>query len=607
MRKFLSILKYLVPYWIIALLSVILNLFAAVFSVISFTMVIPFLGLLFSTQQFVSNSVAFKLSAEAIQHNFNYYLGKIVTDKGHIQALLFIILIVFVFTLLKNIFLFISKSLVIHIRISVVKDVRNELMNKILSFDLSYFSDERRGNIISKMIIDVKEIEVSIISSLEMLFKDPILIIVYLYVLFFMSAKLTLIVILIFPFSALIIGQIGKTLKKRTIRGQQKMGALVGMLEETLSGIKIVKAFNAEGFVENRFRKINQFYSNLFNRVWRRRTLANPVSDIISTISILTIMWVGGKMVLSAESNLSSQVFIGFLAVFTQVIRPAQSFSNGYYNIIKGMASVDRINSILMHEYKITEKPGAIRISEFKNKIEFKDVVFAYDKDSISVLDKINFTIEKGQTIALVGQSGSGKSTIVDLMLRFFDPDSGDVFIDSIPLKDYNIDSLRGLFGYVNQEPVLFNDTIYGNILFGNPNATIEEVEEAAKLSFAHDFIIEKELAYNTNLGEDGGKLSIGEKQRISIARTLLKNSPILILDEATSALDYESELIVRKALQYLMKDRTTIVIAHRLSTIQNADKIIVVDQGKIVEQGNHEELLKLNAYYKKITQFEFL
>ncbi len=607
MRKFLSILKYLVPYWIIALLSVILNLFAAVFSVISFTMVIPFLGLLFSTQQFVSNPVAFRLSAEAIQHNFNYYLGRVVMDKGHIQALLFIILIVFVFTLLKNIFLFISKSLVIDIRINVVKDVRNELMNKILRFDLSYFSDERRGNIISKIIIDVKEIEVSIISSLEMLFKDPILIIVFLYVLFFMSAKLTLIVILIFPFSALIIGQIGKTLKKKTIRGQQKMGALVGMLEETLSGIKIVKAFNAEGFVEKRFRKMNQFYSNLFSKVWRRRTLANPVSDIISTISILIIMWVGGKMVLGAESNLSSQVFIGYLAVFTQVIRPARSFSNGYYNIIKGMASVDRINSILMHEYKITEKPGAIRISEFKNKIEFKDVVFAYDKDSTSVLDKINFTIEKGQIIALVGQSGSGKSTIVDLMLRFFDPDSGDVLIDSIPLKDYNIDSLRGLFGYVNQEPVLFNDTIYNNILFGNPNATIEEVEEAAKLSYAHDFIMGKELAYNTDLGEDGGRLSLGEKQRISIARTLLKNSPILILDEATSALDYESELIVRKALQYLMKDRTIIVIAHRLSTIKNADRIIVLDKGKIVEQGNHEELLKLNAYYKKLTQFEFL
>ncbi len=607
MKKFLSILKYLVPYWIIALLSVILNLFAAVFSVISFTMVIPFLGLLFSTQQFVSNPVVFRLSAEAIQHNFNYYLGKIVTDKGYIHALLFIILIVFVFTLLKNIFLFISKSLVIHIRISVVKDVRNELMNKILSFDLSYFSDERRGNIISKMIIDVKEIEVSIISSLEMLFKDPILIIVFLYVLFFMSVKLTLIVILIFPFSALIIGQIGKTLKKKTIRGQQKMGALVGMLEETLSGIKIVKAFNAEGFVENRFRKMNQFYSNLFSKVWRRRTLANPVSDIISTISILIIMWVGGKMVLSAESTLFSQVFIGYLAVFTQVIRPARSFSNGYYNIIKGMASVDRINSILMHEYKITEKPDAIRIPKFKSKIEFKDVVFAYDKDSTSVLDKINFTIEKGQTIALVGQSGSGKSTIVDLMLRFFDPDSGDVLIDNIPLKDYNIDSLRGLFGYVNQEPVLFNDTIHNNILFGNPNATVEEVEEAAKLSFAHDFIIEKELAYNTDLGEDGGKLSLGEKQRISIARTLLKNSPILILDEATSALDYESELIVRKALQYLMKDRTTIVIAHRLSTIQNADKILVLAKGHIVEQGTHEELLKLSGYYQKLTQFEFL
>ena len=607
MRKFLSILKYLVPYWLIALLSVILNLFAAVFSVISFTMVIPFLGLLFSTQQFVDNPVVFKLSAEAIQHNFNYYLGKVVTDKGQMQALLFIILIVFVFTLLKNIFLFFSKILVIHIRINVVKDVRNELMNKILRFDLSYFSDERRGDIISKMIIDVKEIEVSIISSLEMLFKDPILIIVYLYVLLFMSAKLTLIVILIFPFSALIIGQIGKTLKKKTIRGQQKMGALVGMLEETLSGIKIVKAFNAEGFVENRFRKINQFYSNLFSKVWRRRTLANPVSDIISTISILLIMWVGGKMVLSAESSLSSQVFIGYLAVFTQVIGPARSFSNGYYNIIKGMASVDRINSILMHEYKITEKPGAIRISEFKNKIEFKDVVFAYEEDATPILNEINFTIEKGQTIALVGQSGSGKSTIVDLMPRFFDPVSGDILIDGFSLKEYSIDSLRNLFGYVNQEPMLFNDTIHNNILFGNPNATEKEVKEAAKLSYAHDFILEKDLAYNTSLGEDGGKLSLGEKQRISIARALLKNSPILILDEATSALDYQSELIVRKALQHLMKDRTTIIIAHRLSTIESADKILVLDKGHIVEQGTHEELLKLSGYYQKLTQFEFL
>lgn len=607
MSKFLSILKYLIPYWLTALLSVILNLLAAIFSVISFTMVIPFLGLLFSTQKFISNPVVFEFSVEAIRQNFNYYLGQIVTGKGQLQALLFIILIVLTSTILKNIFLFIGKVLVINIRTSVVKDVRNDLMNKILYFDLSYFSDEKRGDIISKMIIDVKEIEISIISSLEMLFKDPILLVVYFIVLFSMSSELSFLVILIFPVSTLIIGQIGKTLKKKTIRGQQKMGALVGMLEETLSGIKIVKAFSAETLVEDRFKKLNQFYSNLFSKVWRRRTLANPVSDILTTISILLIMWFGGKMVLKADGSLSSQVFIGYLAVFTQVINPVKSFSNGYYNIIKGLASVERVNSILLQEFKITNISNAIDINDFKDKIEFRDVVFNYEDDSKTILNGISFTVEKGQTIALVGQSGSGKSTIVDLIPRFFDPIRGEILIDGISLKEYTINSLRSLFGYVNQEPVLFNDTIYNNILFGNPNANEDEITIAARLSFAHDFILEKEMGYNTNLGEDGGKLSLGEKQRISIARAILKNAPILILDEATSALDYESELMVRKALEYLMKDKTTIVIAHRLLTIKNADKIIVIDQGKIVEQGTHEELLKLNGHYKKLTEFEFL
>lgn len=607
MKKFLSILKYVIPYSLAAFLSVFLNLFAALFSVISFTMVIPFLGLLFSTQNFELAPIALKFSAESIQHNFNYYLGQIVHDQGQVKALLYIILIVLVFTILKNILLFFAKMMVVKIRINVVKDVRNDLMNKILDFDLSYFSDERRGDIISKMIIDVKEIENSIISSLEMFFKDPVLMLVYLYVLFFMSIKLTLIAILIFPVSALIISQIGKVLKKNTFRGQQKMGALVGMLEETLSGIKLVKAYSAEKFVENRFRKLNQYYSNLFSKVWLKRTLANPVSDIISTLSILIIMWFGGNMVLNGEGLLTSQVFIGYLAVFTQVIGPAKSFSNGYYNVIKGMASVDRINTILWHKYKITEIPNAVKVNDFKNSIEFKNVVFAYEDDSDPVLQNINFTIKRGQTIAFVGQSGSGKSTIVDLLPRFFDPISGEIVLDGISLKEYNINMLRNLFAYVNQEPVLFNDTIYNNILFGNPYATKEDVIKASKLSFAHDFIQAKDLNYDTNLGEDGGKLSLGERQRISIARALLKNAPILILDEATSALDYESESIIRKALQNLMKDRTTIIIAHRLSTIKNSDKIVVVNHGEIVEQGTHDELLNLNAYYKKLCQFESL
>ena len=607
MKKLFSILKYLIPYWTIAILSVACNLLAALFSVISFTMVIPFLGLLFSTQEFVQQPVSFQLSVESIQHNFNYYLGEIVQSEGQVKALMFIILIVLAFTVFKNIFLFIGKSMIIHIRTNVVKDVRNELMHKILDFDLSYFSDERRGDIISKMVVDVREIEASIVSSLEMLFKDPILIAVYLYVLFFMSTKLTLIVILIFPVSAIIIGQIGKNLKKGTFIGQQRIGALVGMLQETLSGIKIIKAFGAEKFIEKRFNDQNQYYSNIFSKVLRKRMLASPVSDIIATISILMIMWLGGKMVLSGNGSLTSQVFIGYLAVFTQVISPAKSFSGGYYNVLKGLASVDRINSILLHQYKITDSKDSIQINDFKDKIEFRNVNFTYEDDHKIILNKINFTIKKGQTVALVGQSGSGKSTIVDLLPRFYDPVSGDILIDDFSIKQYSIESLRSLFGYVNQEPVLFNDTIYNNIWFGNPNASKQEIKEAAKKSFAHDFIMAKEQGYDTSLGEDGAKLSLGERQRISIARALLKNSPVMILDEATSALDYESEQIVRKALQELMKNRTTIIIAHRLATIKNADKIIVIDNGEIIEHGTHEELIILNGRYKQMTEFEFL
>lgn len=607
MKNLISILKYLVPYWSVAIFSVVCNLLAALFSVISFTMVIPFLGLLFSTQQFVENSVPFRLTAESVQHNFNYYLGQVVYNEGQVKALLFIIIIVLVFTVLKNIFLYVGKAMIIHIRTNVVQDVRNELMDKILDFDLSYFSDQRRGDIISKMIVDVKEIEVSIISSLEMLFKDPVLIAVYMYVLFVMSVKLSLIVVILFPVSAIIIGQIGKNLKKGTFRGQERIGALVGMLQETLSGIKIVKAFSAEKYVNDRFKEQNRNFSSLFSKVWRKRSLANPVNDIIGTVSILIIMWFGGKMVLSDNATLTSQVFIGYLAVFTQVISPAKSFSGGYYNVLKGLASVERINSILNHQYKIDDADDAIDIKKFKEKIEFRNVLFGYDDENQTVLDNISFTIEKGQTVALVGQSGSGKSTIVDLIPRFYDPHSGDVLIDGVSVKNYQITLLRNLFGYVNQEPILFNDSIYNNLLFGNSNATELEVKEAAKRAFAHEFIMQKENGYQTNLGEDGSKLSLGEKQRISIARALLKNAPIMILDEATSALDYESEQLVRKALQELMKNRTTIIIAHRLSTIKNADKIVVIDQGKIVEQGTHDQLMALNGKYKQMTEFELL
>ena len=605
MRKFFAILRYLIPYWKKSLLSVFCNLLAAVFSVISFTMVIPFLGILFSTQNFNPNPIPFELSVEAVQHNFNYLLGYIVNQYGTINALLFIIGVVLAFTLLKNIFLFTGKYLIIHIRTGVIKDIRNELIEKILDFDLSYFSNEKRGDIISKMIVDVKEIEMSIISSLEMFFKDPVLLVVYVYVLFLMSAKLTLIALILFPVSAIIIGRIGKSLRTKTFRGQQKMGALMGMLEEVLSGIKIVKAFNAEHTVKNRFVGMNERFTQLFNRIGQRRALANPLSDVIATVTILIIMWFGGKMVLSPEATISSQVFIGYLAVFTQVIAPARSISNGYYNIQKGMASILRVNSILEHTYTIKDKDDALLMDDFKQSIEFKNVYFSYETEQKSVLKNINLKINKGETIAFVGASGSGKSTIVDLLPRFFDPDQGKILIDNIPITDLRITSLRNLFGYVNQQPVLFNDTIYHNITLGDENIDLAMVQKAAKLANAHDFISNAAHGYQTNLGESGDKLSFGEKQRITIARAILKNPPILILDEATSALDYESEYMVREAIQNLMKNRTTIAIAHRLTTIKNADRIVVIKNGEIVEQGKHDELISQNGVYAHLFRME--
>lgn len=604
-KKFGSIIQYVLPYWLKAILSVVFNLFAAVFSVVSFTMVIPFLGILFSNQSFNESPVPFNLTVESFQNNFNYYLGQLASEYGQLGAISFIIIVVFTSTLLKNIFLFVGKFHIITIRTQVVRDIRNKLMNKIFDFDLSYFSNEKRGDIVSKMIVDVREIEASIISSFEMVFKDPILIGVYLYVLFIMSTKLTLLVILIFPISALVISQIGKSLKRTTAKGQRKMGALVGILDEILSGIKIIKAYSAEKHVENKFQEKNKFLTSLHSKTWIKRSLSGPLSDIIGTISILVIMYFGGKMVLGGDSSLSSKVFIGYLAVFTQIVGPVKSFTGGYYNIIKGMVSVDRINTILDQKFKIYEIHDAVEVDDFKDNIEFKNVGFHYETEQKHVLKKINFTIKKGQTVALVGQSGAGKSTIVDLLPRFFDPNKGEILLDGLNIKKYKIDSLRKLFSYVNQQPILFNDTIYNNILFAKPEAAEEEIETASRLANAHNFIIQKENSYQTNIGEGGDNLSLGEKQRISIARAILKNAPILILDEATSALDYETDYIVRDALQNLMKDRTSVVIAHRLSTVKDADNIIVINNGEIIEEGKHEELLKKDGYYLRLQQLE--
>lgn len=600
-----NIIQYLIPYKLKAFLSILFNLLAAIFSVISFTMIIPFLGILFSKQQVIENPIPFRFNATVIQQNFNYFLGKIITEKGQIDALLYIIVIVAVFTLLKNVFFYLGRSYTIHLRTHIVKDIRNTLLNKILDFDLSYFYTQKRGDIISKMTLDVKEIEISIINSLDVLFKDPILITIYLYVLCVMSLKLTLFIIVIFPLSAFIVTRVGKSLKRASLKGQKQMGSLISVLNEILGGIKVIKAYNSEEFVKNRFFKINQYYTILLEKAWRKRVFVTPFSDLVTVSTILIIMWVGVKLVLAPGSTFTSPVFIGYLAVFTQIISPVRSFSNGYYNIIKGMASVNRINTILNFRYKVEEIENPVKIADFKNSIEFKDVSFSYGSDKINVLSNINLTIKKGEVIAIVGHSGSGKSTLVDLIPRFYDPSEGKILLDEIILKNYSIHDLRNLFGYVNQQTILFNDTIYNNIVFGQKDISKEDVEVASRLANAHNFIIKQKHGYQTSIGEGGSKLSLGEKQRISIARAILKNPPILILDEATSALDNESELAVRDAIGNLMRNRTTIVIAHRLSTVKNANQIIVLDKGRIVEKGNHEEIIKLNGIYTRLNDLE--
>ncbi|OFX83432.1 MAG: hypothetical protein A2W99_12215 [Bacteroidetes bacterium GWF2_33_16] len=605
MRRIKSIVQFVLPYWPKAILSIVFNLLSAIFSVISITMVIPFLGILFSTQSVVDLPIPFRLNSEVILHNFNYYIGKLMVERGKLDALLFIILLVALFSILKNVFLFIGKTYTIHIRTNVVKDIRNKLAKEILDFDLSYFSSQKRGDIMSKMTIDVKEIEVSIINSLEIFFKDPILFIVYLYVLSVMSLKLTLLIIIVFPVSVFFISRIGKSMKKVSLRGQKKIGVLMSVFDEILSGIKLIKAYGVEEMFKNRFNRINHLYSCVINKSMRQRSLAVPFTELISVFTILLIMWFGGRMVFEPNSTLTSQAFIGYLAVFTQIVSPARSFSNGFYNIIKGMASIERVESILNFQYSIKDIPNAKKIDSFKDSIQFKNVSFRYLSEKDSVLSDINLTILKGQTIAIVGQSGSGKSSLVDLLPRFYDPTEGEILIDNINLKDYKIDHVRKLIGYVNQQPIIFNDTIYNNIVFGKKNVLPEDVEAAARLANAHEFISKRKHAYQTNAGVDGNKFSMGEKQRISIARAILQDTPILIFDEATSALDHESELAISGAIENLLQNRTAIIIAHRLSTVKNANLIVVIDKGKIVEKGNHNELMAMNGNYYKLVQME--
>ncbi|SDD05576.1 ABC transporter ATP-binding protein [Williamwhitmania taraxaci] len=599
MKKFGKIFKYLIPYKGTVGLIIGLNILGAFFSVFTLAMVIPFLNVLFDQIPAVTSTVPFSLSVNSILHNFNYFISSIKVSQGITYALVFMCTFVVIMTFFKNLFTYLSLYYMAPFRNGVVRDIRNKMYRKVLELPLGYYSEERKGDIISKITNDVNELEVSIMRSMEMFFRDPILVIVYMVVLLIMSPQLTLFVFVLLPVAGLLIGRIGKNLRKHSFKGQRRLGFLLSTLEETLGGLRIIKAFNAEEKMIQRFESTNSFYTRILVKVNRRRDLASPLSEFLGVAVVVILMWYGGKMVLKGDGSLTAASLIGYLVIFSQIITPAKSFSQAYFNVLKGMASADRIDAVIEADNPIKEKDDARVVEQFGEKIEYRNVCFKYQDEP--VLRNVSLTIEKGKTVALVGQSGSGKSTFVDLLPRFYDATEGEILVDGVDIKDFSIKSLRGLMGNVNQEPILFNDTFYNNIAFGLPNATIGSVMAAAKVANAHDFIEASPNGYYTNIGDRGGKLSGGQRQRVSIARAILKNPPIMILDEATSALDTESERLVQEALENLMKNRTSIVIAHRLSTVKNADLICVLQDGEIVERGKHDELIGLGGIYSKL------
>lgn len=586
-------------------MKVIFNLLSAVFALFTVVMAIPFLGILFQNEPLVTSVPPFEFTADSLKLHFYYYFSKIIIERGEIQALVFLSAIIITMTFFKNFFHYLALYFLAPLRNKVVKDIREKIYQKVLDLPLSWFSETRKGDVIARTTGDVQEIEASIISSLEMVFRDPVTIIIYLVALFYMSVPLTLFVLIMLPITGFVIGRIGKSLRATSLKGQKKMGVILSLIEETLGGLRIIKAFNAEEKVKSRFESVNSFYTRVMTKMMRRRYLASPLSEFLGTTIMIIIMIYGASLVLGDQSDLSSQQFIAYLMLFYLIIAPSKSFSTAYYNIQKGLASAERVNEILDAKNDIIEKENALPVNEFKEYIEYRNVTFKYDHHE--VLKNINLKIEKGKTVALVGQSGSGKSTLADLLPRFYDVEQGDILIDGVSVKDLKIKDLRNLMGIVNQESILFNDSFFNNIAFGVEEANEDEVVNAAKVANAHDFISASKHGYFTNIGDRGSKMSGGQRQRVSIARAVLKNPPIMILDEATSALDTESERLVQEALTNLMKNRTSLVIAHRLSTVQFADEICVLHEGQIVERGKHDELIKKKGMYKKLHDMQLI
>lgn len=601
MKRFFKLLRYLLPYKWYVVQNVLYNIIGAFFALFSFAMVIPFLRVIFEDQELVTAPMEFQLSTDYMMHTLNYYIGAFMGKYDEAGALVLVSILVVIFSLLKNGFVFAANYMLAPIRAFMVRDIRNDIYRKVLKLPLSYYTEARKGDVIARISNDVQEIEASILSSLQMLFRDPITIIIFLVILFSISAKLTLVAILVLPLAGLLIGRIGKSLRRTTFRGQQRLGELLALLEETLGGLRIIKAFNGEKQMEERFSRTNNRFARLIRKVVRRRYLASPISEVLATLALMVILAYGGSLVLNGYNKIDGASLILFLIIFSQIIPPAKTISTAWINVQKGMASVDRVDQLLLAEDKIEEKPDAVEADGFKDCIEFRNVSFKYDKEY--VLKHVSFTIKKGQTVALVGKSGAGKSTLVDLLPRFIDATEGEIYIDGIPVRDFRLHSLRALMGMVSQQSILFNDTFQNNIAFGHSEgADLEQVMHAARVANAHDFIMDSEQGYEESVGEGGGKLSGGQKQRISIARAVMANPPILILDEATSALDTESERLVQDAIIKLMQNRTSIVIAHRLSTIKHADQILVIDEGEIVERGTHKELInKEDGIYHKL------
>ncbi len=600
MKDFLLLLRrYIPPYKWKLVWNIVFNFLSAVFGAFSFLLLIPSLKILFGTQELVVNKPEISFSISSLEHYFNYYISQVIIEYSHEKALIFIGIFIIITVFMKTGFYYLGNYMVVVIRNGVVRDIRSKIYRKILRLQLGFFSDERKGDIMARMTGDVTEVENSIMNSLDMMIKNPILIVVSVAVMVYMSWSLTLFVFIMFPIAGYIIGRIGKSLKKESRKGQHKMGEILSVIEEDLTGLRIIKAFNAENRAINRFEKENENYFHIMNQLMWRRFLAHPMSEFLGTTIIIIVLWYGGQLILNERSSLDAATFIGYLVFFYSIINPAKAFSTALYSVEKGLASMERIDKILNTPSGIKEIKNAKPITDFNTSIIFEDVSFAYN--SVTVLNHITLEIEKGRTIALVGRSGSGKTTLVDLLPRFYDVTGGRITINGTDLRELKIKDLRNLIGYVNQEPILFNDSFYNNIAFGMENATEEEVINAAKIANAHGFIMATELGYQTSIGDRGDKLSGGQKQRLSIARAVLKNPPILILDEATSSLDTESERLVQDALEKLMRNRTSLVIAHRLSTIKNADLICVLHKGNLVEKGTHEELLKAGGRYTKL------